>query len=184
VTYETMIEKNDLLIKKLAHKYNVTGYSYEDRYQECLCKLWNVYKDYDDKYALTTFITVVCKKHLLALNKYNNVYKRSNYINGKRVSNIINYNLVNNILDYKDINIYSEFEEEVLDCCYKELETLSPKIKEMIKLTLDGVTNQDVGKKFNVTKQRVNKVYRDYIKKCQNLVDKLKEKEYNNSEVV
>lgn len=166
MTYEMMIKKWNDLIWKLVHKYNVLGMPKEDCYQECLTELWVKFDKYDDDYALSTFIYTVCRNCLLDLNKRATREKRNNIINGNRIPDIKDFDFT--ILLNKEY-IYNDYELDILDICLKELN--DNKNKDIIVDILNGFTNEEVGNSNNVSRQYINKIYQDFIKKCIDLVD-------------
>ena len=165
MTYEEMILNNKGLIHSLANKYNVLKMDKEDRYQECLTILWEKFNLYNEEYAISTFITMVCKNHIIQLNRKENTKTRSNIINGERIPNTTKFNLDLYIYNNK----YTNYELEVIDKCLNELD--NNKFKYYIVDILNGYTNQYVANKYKVSKQYINKIYRDFIKKCKNLID-------------
>ena len=63
-----IIDNHNDLLWSISHKYYVKGYSTEDKYQECITKLYEVLNTYNNKYSITTFIYNICKNHLITLN--------------------------------------------------------------------------------------------------------------------
>ena len=163
--YERIINQYDDLIKKVAHTYNVLHLEYEDCYQECLLKLWSSLNSYDStKSKLSTYIYNVCRNHLVRLNRDANTSRKSNVINGERIKDLKNLDLTLYIYNNK----YTKYELEVI---YDSLELLEDnKFKDIIVNILNGYTNQTVAEEFGVSKQYINKIYRDFIEKCRNLI--------------
>jgi len=170
MNYEQMINENIKLIYKLAHKYTVYDYTYEDRVQECLTKLHLVYNKYNPKYSITTFIYNICKRHLLDLNDYQTTNRRVNKNNNNNiVKDIYTFDL--DRLESKQALSLSEKEETTLDIIEEQLELLNDKKKSIMVNVLNGLTYENVGINHECSKQYVHLVYKDFINKCRNLLD-------------
>ena len=64
MNFEQLVKNNNKLIWQVAHKYSIRGNNADDLYQECLMKVWNVYKQYNNEYAITTFLRTILENHL------------------------------------------------------------------------------------------------------------------------
>lgn len=164
MTFEEMVCDYLPLIHSLArkHKLNTPLYAHDDMVQEGLMKLYDVFSEFDDSYSPSTFITNVLRNHYHDLYRRENSQSRRNYDEqGNMVRNATNFDF--DLIDSGQDLMKDLENEEVLRGVYQTLEEKSDRDKDIIQSVLDGETNDSVGQRYNVSKQRVNKIYMDFI---------------------
>ena len=172
MNFEEVIKRVDKLLWKIANKYSIKGNTVDDNYQECLTKTFEVYKDYNNDYALTTYLQTILENHMTTLSTKDNTDKRTNKLGGKNVRDIKGYDF-NQLVNHN--KQYTKSQEEILLIAYTILE--NEKRKDIIERHLYGETHQAIANYFNVSRQYVNKQFRDYIEKVKGGVTNTLKKE-------
>ncbi len=168
--------KNEIIVKSILKKFNISSYEYEDLYYEGILVSLKAQKDYDPSFntKISTYIYMRVKCHYLSLYRSTKALKRD-------INNNLNldfYEIEESALFY-DQSLCSfptqekDFEERELK---QDLYSLLKKVLnneefEIICLFLQGYTSCEIAKKLNINKRQVsNKIY--YIK------SKLRKKSY------
>ena len=163
INYEDAITDNINLIYKLSHSYHIDEYEFDDLVQEALTKLWEVWDEYDDTYALTTFIQTIVSNHFNNLYQKNKVQKRQNYDSrGNELDDLYLDNETYYMLDVYDSE-YNFIELFTIDIAYDILNDY--KYKDIVECILDGMTYRDIGDKFGISFQRVHQIWKEFIEK-------------------
>ena len=145
-----IIDKYDNLIKKMCYKYNIRGYTKSELIQEIRTYLCIKLDEYDsDKGSYATFIKNYSR------NKLRNMYKSSH---NKEIDleSLYMQNLHNKGGDYtyrEDVALSVAFE-----LAYKS------EYKDILLDVIKGMSYRDVGYKYNVSKDKVYRVWNDFIK--------------------
>lgn len=168
MTFEEVVKKVDKLLWQIAHKYSIKGNDVEDNYQECLTKTYEVYKDYNDDYALTTYLKTILENHMKTLCSKDNTDKRTNKLGGKNVRDIKGYDL-SRLIPY--LPKYTKEQEHILSVAYTILE--DEKRKDIIERILYGETQVSISNELGVSKQAISKHFVNYINKVIEGVNKL-----------
>lgn len=146
------------LIHSIANRYHVYGYDHDDLVQEGLTKLWEVYREFNNEYAETTFITTVLKNHYVDLLLYCETQKRKNYDkNGKALHDIKDFDFT----DYTIDPPYSKVEYDMVDRCYQGMNDSD--YKDILFDVLDGMTYREVGEKYELSYQRIGQIWNEFI---------------------
>lgn len=155
MTFETFIENNIGLIHKLAHRYSIKGYTHDDKVQEALTKLFEVFDRYNDKYAQTTFIQAVLTKYFLDMIKESKAQSRQNYnTNGDMLGEIKGY-------DFSLIKDEKSFEQRVMVTAITLAMTKSD--RHILLPLLYGETYTSVAERTGMSRQKVSKDFNEFL---------------------
>lgn len=153
VEREKVIIQYEDLIFKIAHKYrpSILDLEFDDIVQELKLHLWCRLKSFDsDRASLITFINVVLE------NKCKNLSEKSKKIKENvEEGDFIEEYLLDNIIDY------APNEKVAIETAYHVAEL--HKEKEVILRLLQGEKQVEVAVDFKVSRQRISKIWNDYI---------------------
>lgn len=145
-----IIDKYHNLIKKMCYKYDIRGYTKEELVQEIKTYLCIKLDEYDsNRGSYATFIKNYSR------NKLRNMYKSSH----------------NKVLDLEMVYM-QELHDKGGDYTYREDVALSvafelaykSEYKDILLDVIKGVSYRDVGEKYNVSKDKVYRVWKEFIK--------------------
>lgn len=159
MNFEQLVKDNNKLIWKIAHKYSVKGMTSEDLYQECLMKLWSVYQQYNNSYAITTFIQTILSNHLQNLCRDNNTQERVNKINDNNVEDVRNYDFTRYLPTKPH---YTRQQEYVIEVGFNLLEQQHNK-EILERIILYGESQISIAKELGVSRQYISKQFNDFI---------------------
>ena len=141
------------LIYKLSYKYLhvISDLELEDIVQECLTHVSNKLKYYDsEKSALSTYITIICNHKLQNMSRHSKKVVAQNEGDMEAIfwENIINYSPNEKIAIEVAYDVAREHNE-----------------KEIILKILQYKNQSEVAKEIGVSRQRISKIWNDYIDK-------------------
>lgn len=138
------------------HENLLKHFDKEDLYQELLTKIHSVYPYYNnDKGVLSTYIVVICKHHIITLMQPYKSKKKKDV----EIESDYDFTLISDNIDYETLYENKMTMQEILDI----LKTY--KHKEVIELILQGESQSDIAKQFNVSRQSISHKYLNFIKK-------------------
>ncbi len=134
----------------VAKTYLNDEYIAEDVAQEAFIKLWDTRETYSDIASLKSFLYVMVKNISLNRIKRDKVSKK--YEETVEISEQINFS-------------HKIIEEESYRILYQAVETLPDQSKNIIKLSLRGMQNQEIATQLNISVNTVKTLKYNAIKK-------------------
>ncbi|MGQ9842572.1 MAG: sigma-70 family RNA polymerase sigma factor [Spirochaetota bacterium] len=161
-TIQSIIVENQELIKKYIYKLmniyecdSLYEHDISDIQQLVNIKLMTQLHKYRGECKISSYIYYVTRSVFCDYIECNNQTYLSIYENcgeGTETSELVN------ILADKNLTPIIEIleEQELMQILYAEIEKLNIKTKNIVKMTLDGLTQQEIAQKFNITQATVS----------------------------
>lgn len=152
------------LYKKYYKMLDVINYNYEDTKQEVYLYLLKYCNNYNDKYALSTYIHLCINNAIKDLIRNNNKIKRKSELN----------KVYDNSED-GNISFFDEYMNEDLNIAYFELmdivnKELTSKEKEVILFLIKGYQLKEIAKHYNVSTQYISQIRKRITYKLQQAI--------------
>jgi RNA polymerase sigma factor (sigma-70 family) len=173
MNFEQIIKEQQDVISYCCTKYKgkINNYEYDDLYQECLMKIYDVYEQYNGKYKMSTFIKNICNNHLYNIKRETLTQSRCNHIGGKRLYDTTNYYL-DSILEMNDYTDYELFVINTGKDLLNEIE--NDRDRDIITRILYGETQTSIGELYEISNERVRQIFKEFKENLQNTLQLLK----------
>jgi RNA polymerase sigma factor (sigma-70 family) len=165
---EQVIVKYNKLIQKIVNKFSkglcCAYYDRDDLYQDVVTELHSKLSHYNDKYAMTTFITLVLNNYLVDKTRERKTQKNVNYLkNGDkmvRVKDTKNFNM-NYLIDESNL---TKKEKDALCSFHALLELKDERTKNIVTSNkINGNTLQTVSNEFGLSVSRVSQIVNEFL---------------------